>query len=76
MFRSWCTFDEYQNSLQNETAGPEEMILDDVDGDEDCANEVLNENNENNELMMDFDPSLVPILKGFNDDDEVLVIGK
>ena len=43
MFRSRCMFDEYQNSLQNETAAPE-VILDDVDGDEECANEVLNEN--------------------------------
>jgi len=75
MFRSRCTFDEYQNSLQNETAAPE-VILDDVDGDEECANEVLNENDENNELLMDFDPSLVPILEGFNNDDEVLVSGK
>ena len=40
---------------------------------------MLNENDENNELLMDFvdfDPSLVPIPEGFNVDDEVLVIGK
>ena len=48
-----------------------------VDGDEDCANdEVLNENDESNECLMDFDPSLVPILEGFNNDDEVLVSSK
>jgi len=37
---------------------------------------VFSENDENNELLMDFDPSLVPILEGFDDDDDVLVIGK
>jgi len=38
----------FQNSLQNETAAPEELISNAIDGSEDCANEVLNENDENN----------------------------
>ena len=66
----------FQNSLQNETATLEELISNAVDGDEDCTNEVLNEDDKNNELLIDFDPSLVDIPEGFNDDDEVLVIGK
>jgi len=76
MFRSRCTFSEYQNSLQNETAAAEELLIDDTDGDDDSANEVLDENDENNDPVMDLDPSLVPVPEGFNDDDEVLVIGK
>ena len=76
MFRSRCTFAEYQNSLQNETAIAEELLVDDADGDDDSANEVLNENDENSDPLMDLDPSLLPIPEGFNDDDEVLVIGK
>lgn len=74
MFRSRRTFEEYQNSLQNETATPDNPLSDDINVDEDSTNEVLNKNNEDNELLMDFDPSLVPIPEGFNDDDEVLVI--
>ena len=76
MFRSRCTFAEYQNSLQNETAAAEELLVDDADGDDGSANEVLNENDENSDPLMDLDPSLVPVPEGFNDDDEVLVIGK
>jgi len=37
---------------------------------------VLDENDENSDPLMDLDSSLVPILEGFNDDDEVLVISK
>ena len=76
MFRSRCTFAEYQNSLQNETAAVEELLVDDADGDDDSANQVLNENDENNDPLTDLDPSLVPVPEGFNDDEEVLVIGK
>ena len=76
MFRSRHTFEKYQNSLQNETVAPDNLLSDDIDVDEDSVNEVLNENDEDNELLMDFDPSLAPIPEGFNDDEEVLVIGK
>ena len=76
MFRSKRTFDKYQHSIRKETATPDDLLSDDIDGDEDSANEVLNENDENNELMMDFDPSLMHITKGFNYDAETLVIGK
>jgi len=76
MFCSRCTFAEYQNSLQNETAAANEPLVDDADGDDDSANEVLDENDEKSDPLMDLDPSLVPIPEGFNDDDEVLVIGK
>ena len=76
MFRSRCTFVEYQNSLQNETAAAEELLVDDADGDDDSANQVLDENDENNDPLTDLDSSLVPVPEGFNDDEEVLVIGK
>ena len=61
MFRSWCPFAEYQNSLQNETATAEELLVDDADGDDDSANEVLDENDKNSDPLMDLDPSLVPV---------------
>ena len=61
MFHSQCTFAEYQNSLQNETAAADELLVDDVDGDDDSANEVLDENDKNSDPLMDLDPSLVPV---------------
>ena len=76
MFRSRCTFAKDQNSLQNETAAVEELLVDDTDGDDDSANEVLDENDKNSDPLMDLDPSLVPVPEGFNDDAEVLVIGQ
>ena len=75
MFRSQCTFAEHQNSLQNETVAVEELLVDDADGNDKSANEVLDENDENSDPLMELDPSLVPVLEGFSDDDEVLVIG-
>ena len=76
MFRSRCTFAEYQNSLQNKTAPAEELLVGDADGDDDSANQVLDKNDGNNDPPTDLDPSLVPVPEGFNDDEEVLVIGK
>ena len=69
------TFEDYQNSLQNKTPSPDDPLLDDIDGEEDNFDEVSDENDENTELLIDIDPSLVPVPEGFNDDEEVLVLG-
>jgi len=75
MFCSRRTFEDYQNSLQNETPSPNDPLLDDIVGEEDNFDDVLDENDKNTELLTDIDPSLVPIPEGFNDDEEVLVLG-
>ena len=76
MFRSRRTFDDYQRSLQNEIATYDDPLFDDIDGEEDNVDEVAEENDENVEPMTDIDPALVPVPEGFNDDEEVLVLGK
>jgi len=47
MFHSRCTFVEYQNSLQNGIAAAKELLVDDADGNDDSANEVLDKNDKN-----------------------------
>jgi len=76
MFRSRRTFDDYQRSLQNEIATYDDPLFDDIDGEEDNVDEVAEENDENVEPMTDIDPALVSVPEGFNDDEEVLVLGK
>jgi len=76
MFSSRHTFDDHHRSLQNETITHDDPILDDIDGEEDNVDEVPKEDDENLEPMTDIDPSLVPVPEGFNDDEEVLILGK
>ena len=76
IFRSRRTFDNYQRSLQDETATHDDLILDDIDGEEDNVDEVPEEDDENLKPMTDMDPSLMPIPEGFNDDEDVLILGK
>jgi len=76
MSRSRHSFSDYQRSLQNETATRDYLVLDDIDGEEVNVDEVPEENDENFESMTDIDSSLVPVLEGVNDNEEVLVLGK
>lgn len=70
VFRSWSIYKEYLNSIQNEEAAPRHVSLD-FESDEDDGDDV---NDKDNVAQIYFDPILIDILKGFNDDEEVLVV--
>ena len=72
MFHSRCTYEEYLNFIQKEEATPEYLTLD-LESDEDIDDNEVND--DNNVAQIYFYPYLVDIPKGFNDDEEVLVIG-
>lgn len=72
MFRSRRTYEDYLNSVQNEAAAPEHLTLD-LENDEDIDDDDVND--DDNVAQMYFDPDLVDVPEGFNDDEEVLVIG-
>ena len=69
MFRSRRTYEDYLNSVQNEAAAPEHLTLD-LENDEDIDDDDVNDDDKKY-----FDPDLVDVPEGFNDNEEVLVIG-
>ncbi|KAJ8437069.1 hypothetical protein Cgig2_002036 [Carnegiea gigantea] len=64
-------YEEYLDSIQNEEAAPKHVSLD-FESDEDDGDDV---NDKDNVAQIYFYPVPIYILKGFNDDEEVLVIG-
>ena len=71
MFRSRGTYEEYLKSIENEEPLHEHLCLD-FESDEDDDYDI---NDEDDVSQIYFDPSLVAIPDGFNDDEEVLVVG-
>ena len=71
MFRSRCTCKEYLKLIENEEPSLEHLCLD-FESDEDDDYDISDEDDVS---QIYFDPSLVAIPDGFNDDEEVLVIG-
>jgi len=70
MFRSRCTYEEYLKSIQNEEASPEHLSLV-FESDEGYDYNISDEDDMSQKY---FDPSLLTVLEGFNNDEEVLII--